>query len=231
MSITSQSFLTSAAGTVAADRHAAKRNGFTSSSWVTVPVWHLVVRQRGYGARVLTILTAAASSPSADWTSFLAPAGTLLGVVVGGVLVPAFEPIKLGAAHRAYLRKERLAQSVRLIQAARQAQQLWRESLEPRVEGIRQAIEIDTDRPSGRGRELRAALNELRDATMLLKLYGPDFLADKAQAVTDAEDALIDRGVDGSASLSRLHEEMENRIREIDAAVDVFVDAARKHTR
>lgn len=175
---------------------------------------------------MMTILATTASTPSADWTPVLAPAGALVGVVIGAVLGLAAEPLKLKFAHRARLRQERATQCARLAEMASLTLSGWGTYVEMREE----MREKKTALPKGMN-QLIDGLHEhrkaLRGAATLLALYGPGDLHNAASAVMTADSNLREVFVEDVATTEACFQLCDG----MNTAVGEFLKVARKHVR
>jgi hypothetical protein len=157
---------------------------------------------------------------------FFALGGVLLGVLL--------EPIKTMTASRARTRQTRSEQCSVLIKAAQQAKQ-----------GLMQLNAVDRARSAGDFSpsaeqvhmwiaDINKAKDEMRSATALLRLYGPDRVADSAVEVLEADDRMFLLGKEpgsGEYGLEHVPMKLQSAADELDAAVQSFAVVARRHTR
>lgn len=161
----------------------------------------------------------------------MVPALFALGGALGGVLLSAFvEPLKLGAAHRAHVRKETLIQCARLTEAAIQVRAYWSTIIQRGEDAVIRRVEIDRESEGAKkhNHELGEWRHELRGSRALLKLYGSDDLARAAQAVSDADHEML---VATSPSAALTFEELRDIADQMARAIDKFVTVAKEYAK
>jgi hypothetical protein len=175
---------------------------------------------------VLTVIAAAAPDPAPWWATYLTPAAVLLGVVVGALLGPLVEPWKLGAAHRAHIRQERLAQCARLIEAANETRGWWSTIMRLRLDtGKSEAvIQESVDQLAATLEEQRS---KLASAVGLLDLYGPDELGNAAKVIEAADGQAVEANLESGLTVEKCRTLSGN----MEAAIDGFVKIAKKYVR
>lgn len=141
---------------------------------------------------MLTALAAAAPDPATPWwITFLATAGPVLGVIIGALLGPLVEPWKLGAAHRAHVRKECLIQCARLVESASRARAFWTTNIQRSLDEEHVGGIYGQEREMKLSAELYVAREEMHGALMLLRLYARSDLAQAANNVVDLDNRLL----------------------------------------
>jgi hypothetical protein len=175
---------------------------------------------------VLTILAAApADPPTPLWLQLVAIIGPVAGVIVGVVLAPLVEPWKLAAARRAKLQQDRVTQHARLIESANLAQLMWLTVIRIRILAFKDKSFDDRERVDRIVGQLQQQRNELHGATMLIRLYGPAEVRDKAQGVADAdhEMAKLSSGAVDPKFFEEHYDEIVAAQETLQAAIDAFV--------
>ena len=124
--------------------------------------------------------------PRGMW-SIVIPAGIAAAAALGGVALGALvEPLKLRAARRARVRQDRAERCAKLIEAAMSCRaRLLSLNLAHRQVAAGELLEGNSE--EDRLDLYRTVRNELRQTVALIKLGGPDDLADAAMAVRQAE--------------------------------------------
>jgi hypothetical protein len=162
--------------------------------------------------------------------ALIAAAAALGGVTVGALV----EPWKLSAARRARGRQERLDRCAQLVELAHQVRGLaigfnrayWDEqrSVAP---GAETSDEI--------GKRYYGARTELRTVVTVLRIYGPDDLAKKAEQVRQADGLLAYLRFSETESLDgrpiAASAEVRSAAAALNRAVDEFAELASTHVR
>lgn len=186
------------------------------------------------------------------WSAVIAAVAVMAGVALGAFL----EPLRLRYARRERLRQERLTQAARLVQAGNRTIAIWATIF--RLLGLSKDKRgsIDSSRWEVLYENLQDQRNELYGAASLLTLYGPDDLANQAQAFADVDLELSRMSTDlanamiGKATLmigratlmigrATLKEpDLQEAVSEAESvrlrlttALEAFVRAARDHSR
>jgi hypothetical protein len=173
---------------------------------------------------------APAAADPLPW-NVLVPALFALGGALGGVLLSAFvEPLKLGAAHRAHVRKETLIQCARLTEVATQVLAYWSTIIMNSEGALIRRVEIDRESEGAKRRndELGKWRHELRGSRALLKLYGSDELARAAQDISDADHEVL---VAASSHAETTFIEPRGAADRLELAIEVFIVLAKEYAK
>lgn len=163
-------------------------------------------------------------------TAVITGAFAIAGVLVGTLL----EPVKLLIASRARTRNKRAEWCASFIQAAATVRH-----------GLVQLNSVDRAKRAGEFApaaeqvhawiaEINKAKDDLRSTAALLRLCGPDELADRAGQVVEADERLFRHGKDGDDGEHDLHvvpPMLLAAARALDVEVEGFAVVARRHTR
>ncbi|MFI6094088.1 hypothetical protein ACIA8G_00940 [Lentzea sp. NPDC051213] len=163
------------------------------------------------------------------WPAIIAALAALLGATLGALV----EPLKLSAARRARIRQERLERSAELIEVANEARGLAI-AVNRRHRG--EQIGGGQDDWTEIAERHHAARAKLRTITGVLRILGPDALADAAQRVHSADAELsVARFEEAPAPDDGRPLSIPPRILALRDALDTaltdFTDVARKHVR
>lgn len=154
----------------------------------------------------------------------------IAGVLVGTLL----EPIKLLIASRARTRQTRAERCAALIQSAATAKHVLLQ-----LNGVDRAKRARDFTPASDqvyawSEEINKAKHELRSTAALLRLYGPDELANQAAEVVKADEEMFKHGKEGDEgeyNLNLVPPKLLAAAQSLDSEVQKFADAARRHTR
>ncbi|MFD9703865.1 hypothetical protein [Lentzea sp. NPDC059081] len=162
------------------------------------------------------------------WSNVVTGLFTLTGLAVG----VALEPLKTLFAAKARNRQQRAEQAAKVIQAASDAQHIGLQlnaAYRHRAAGFRVSGDQETEYIT----TYNAARDDLRKAVAMLRLHGPDALADEADKLRDADDAmfaLLQEPDDGEHNLDTAPKRLKQATEVAAAAVQRFAKLARKHT-
>lgn len=153
---------------------------------------------------------------------------TLAGLAVG----VALEPLKTLFTAKARNRQQRAEQAAKVIQAASDAQHIGLQ-LNATYRHNAAGFKVASDQVNEYITTYNAARDDLRKAVAMLRLHGPDVLADEADKLRDADDAMfavLQEPDDGEHDIGTPPKRLKQAADVAAAAVQRFAKLARKHT-
>jgi hypothetical protein len=162
------------------------------------------------------------------WSNVIIGVFTLAGLTVGVLL----EPLKELFGARARTRRQRAELAALIVSSASDTRHLAVELnayYRHRLAGHR----VDHEQQSRCITDYNEARNDLRKSVGLLRLHGPDVLADHANTLWQVDSALfrlLQEPDDGDHELTRQPKRVQQASENVDSVVQSFAGLARKHT-